>query len=358
MTKRSQMLDLLRWVSAFLVLIGHIRSILFEDFKSEHATIFHKFIYFITGFGSQAVFVFFVLSGYLVCQSILKQYRAKTFQLKNYTVNRLTRIYIVLIPALLFTLLFDSLGSWIDQEHIYTGSTVISSLKADPLSRLDVFHFITSLGMLQNITLPIYGSNGPLWSLNFEVIYYAIIPFIIGLFFIKEVKSIVIYIIIISLFLYLMPRFILLSMSIWLCGLLPIFIKKEYLFLKYGCLIGLSILLYISRTHVSTPVDNFFIALTVGLFISTVNDTEIIQNPTFIHKKLASFSYSLYLVHYPFCLFILVFVNRFVTPAIKIRMNIESLLIFALIILLTGAFARFIAYFTEDKTDFIRKKIA
>lgn len=62
----SATLDFLRWVSAFLVLTGHVRAMFFPPYeKLLSADILTKVFYLITGFGHQAVMVFFVLSGFL-----------------------------------------------------------------------------------------------------------------------------------------------------------------------------------------------------------------------------------------------------------------------------------------------------
>ena len=63
----SNTLNFLRWLSALMVVIGHLRSFLFVEYNLvENKTVFIKLFYFITGFGHQAVIVFFVISGYLV----------------------------------------------------------------------------------------------------------------------------------------------------------------------------------------------------------------------------------------------------------------------------------------------------
>jgi len=63
----SNTLNFLRWFAALMVVVGHLRSFLFVEYNLvEHKTIFIKLFYFITGFGHQAVIIFFMISGYLV----------------------------------------------------------------------------------------------------------------------------------------------------------------------------------------------------------------------------------------------------------------------------------------------------
>ena len=57
--KLSSALDFLRWFSAFLVLIGHVRAMLFVPYDQAVApNILVKAFYLLTGFGHQAVMIF------------------------------------------------------------------------------------------------------------------------------------------------------------------------------------------------------------------------------------------------------------------------------------------------------------
>ena len=69
-----------------------------------------KLVYFVSGFGHYAVMAFFVLSGFLVGGSVLRGRMDGEFNWGLYAVNRLTRLWIVLIPALLLGAIWDHLG--------------------------------------------------------------------------------------------------------------------------------------------------------------------------------------------------------------------------------------------------------
>ena len=89
----STFLNISRWVAAFLVVIGHIRHLLFVDLKYvEHKTLFIKGMYFFTGFGHEAVIVFFVISGYLVGGITLERWRLNGADLASYFSARFSRI--------------------------------------------------------------------------------------------------------------------------------------------------------------------------------------------------------------------------------------------------------------------------
>ena len=57
---QSDFLNLARWVAAALVVVEHARNLIFIDYGSlESPTVIHKGFYFLTGFGHEAVIVFF-----------------------------------------------------------------------------------------------------------------------------------------------------------------------------------------------------------------------------------------------------------------------------------------------------------
>lgn len=58
-------------------------------------------LYWASGFGHQAVVIFFVLSGALVGGSVLRSVSNGTWSWSDYLIRRLSRLYIVLIAAML-----------------------------------------------------------------------------------------------------------------------------------------------------------------------------------------------------------------------------------------------------------------
>ena len=97
---RNSTLDIIRGLAALEVMFSHLRGFLFEDFpRLPHPSLLVKAFYYLTGFGHQAVIIFFVLSGYLVGGSVLVA-KQDGFCLR-YSVQRLARLWIVLVPCLL-----------------------------------------------------------------------------------------------------------------------------------------------------------------------------------------------------------------------------------------------------------------
>lgn len=173
-------LDAIRGAAALAVVAYHIRYKFFVDYSEALTGSFAtRLFYVMTSFGHDAVMVFFVLSGYLIAGTVIKDVTAKQWSWRKYLVNRLTRLYVVLIPGLLLTVAWDRLGmSLFPASVAYTGA--IQPWKHDffEVARtLTPGVLLANLGFRQSIAgTPPLGSNGPLWSLTNEFAYYLIFP--------------------------------------------------------------------------------------------------------------------------------------------------------------------------------------
>jgi peptidoglycan/LPS O-acetylase OafA/YrhL len=176
-------LDMLRGLAAIGVVIGHTRSFTILDYaivKTDSVVV--QLLYFLTGLGHQCVIAFFALSGFLVGGPALRGILAGDWVWPRYIVRRLTRLWIVLIPALLLTLGFDTAGMIMGGRLGYEGSfyTLVNSgpTSTSPAD-LSVTTLLGNALFLQTVVVPTFGSNGPLWSLANEFWYYIIFPFIL-----------------------------------------------------------------------------------------------------------------------------------------------------------------------------------
>ncbi len=181
MKNRDGPLELVRGLSALLVMAGHLRAAILVDYGSLSApNLALKALYFATGLGHQAVMVFFVLSGYFVGGSVLRGLMSGRFSWSDYALARLSRLWVVLLPALLLTLGFDLLGEhW--NPSAYAGGSY-GQFMSGPSAGHPVDNgfgtFLGNLGFLQTLAVPVYGSNGPLWSLAYEFWYYVLFPLV------------------------------------------------------------------------------------------------------------------------------------------------------------------------------------
>jgi len=132
--------------------------------------------YFFTGLGHQAVMIFFVLSGFFVGGSILKS--GARFKVVDYSIARLTRLWIVLIPALIVTLVVDKVVAAHAPEVLRGAYYAVwhSGPESANSYSTSVITFLGNVFFLQTILTPVFGTNGPLWSLANEFWYYATFP--------------------------------------------------------------------------------------------------------------------------------------------------------------------------------------
>src|SRR2546428_6010601 len=96
----SAHLDVIRTVAAWAVMWGHLRTLFFVDFQHlARPGWLLSAIYFFTGFGHQAVMVFFVLSGFLISATVIKSHISGIWSWRGYALNRSPPLYVVLGPG-------------------------------------------------------------------------------------------------------------------------------------------------------------------------------------------------------------------------------------------------------------------
>jgi len=167
-------LDALRGFAAFSVLLNHLRDALFVDYEAivRHNP-FTSAAYLVCGLGHQAVIVFFVLSGYLVGGSVMRSVRKGNWSWRAYLLARLSRLFVVLLPALLLGGAPDWLGMHRPgTEAIYGGNSGMHALLFNVHCALTWPILIANSLFLQTITIhlpgfgpyaaPAFGSNGAL----------------------------------------------------------------------------------------------------------------------------------------------------------------------------------------------------
>jgi peptidoglycan/LPS O-acetylase OafA/YrhL len=174
-------LNLLRAGAAVLVVAGHSRNFLFRDWSVVPHTVFNRAFYTLGSLQHSAVMVFFVLSGYFVGGHILARSTAGTFDWRSYAVARLTRLWVVLLPALVVTAVCGGVALLVvPHASITVGSPLYSlGLPAHLAHALSPLRALENVAFLQDIHGHVYGNNGPLWSLAFEFWYYVAGPLLI-----------------------------------------------------------------------------------------------------------------------------------------------------------------------------------
>lgn len=110
----SMLISVLRGLAAVEVAAAHLRAQFYPGLKAvTDPGLFYQAFAFFTGFAHQAVLVFFLLSGWLVGGALLNKYREK-HSLVSYGIDRITRLWIVLIPAFGLSLLLGAVTGTVD----------------------------------------------------------------------------------------------------------------------------------------------------------------------------------------------------------------------------------------------------
>jgi peptidoglycan/LPS O-acetylase OafA/YrhL len=150
----SVYLDLIRFTAALTVFLGHT--------SGQRMT--GGLLWPIAPFMSEAVTIFFVLSGYVIAYvRDQKERSASTF-----IVSRAARIYSVALPALILTFALDWIGRSINPQ-VYNAAWGYHSEN-------QIWQFVANVLFVNrlwfNDVTP--GSNLPFWSLGYEVWYYTV----------------------------------------------------------------------------------------------------------------------------------------------------------------------------------------
>jgi peptidoglycan/LPS O-acetylase OafA/YrhL len=360
----SANLDVIRATAAWAVMWGHLRVLFFARFSDlKHPDWWVKPLYFLTGFGHQAVVVFFVLSGFLISSSVFKSYAAGTWSWRDYAVNRSVRLYIVLIPGLLLGSFWDLTGSSLfAPTGLY--SHPLSDLGPDiAQNNLTAGNFIGNLLFLQNIVCRTFGSNGPLWSLANEFWYYALFPlsfFALGAFFKRAIwQGIVLMLFAVSVAVFLGPQK-LIGFLIWLAGCVLVIFHARLRIQALARLIPYALISFFvfSACLVAARTGRFGVLgndLAVGLaftlFLFSVLQMDIGTRHGGQARTFADFSYSLYVLHFP----LLLFIRAWAAPPLGWQPNTAHVILGAIIGMVVLGFAWMVSLVTEKRTRAVQQ---
>lgn len=169
----SAHLDLVRGLAAAAVAFQHLRALLLLDWPetSAHSPL-SAGLYLLAKFAHPAVIVFFVLSGFLVGSSGLRSVENRSWSFPRYLLHRVLRLEIVLLPALVLGLLWDTLGRHVLASPLYTGGWRLM-VRSGPID-LSWHALLGNAIFVQGILVPNFGTNAALWSLAYEFWYYVL----------------------------------------------------------------------------------------------------------------------------------------------------------------------------------------
>lgn len=300
----SLYLDVVRFFAALAVFFSHILSKPFTD-----GVLFHG----LGIYGQLAVIVFFVLSGYVIAFVT----STREFDAKAYFVARASRIYSVALVALFLTLVLDNWGMYLNtgfyqnQKVMWKPQSIEGYLaSAFFVNEYQVFGF-------DGISP---GTNGPYWSLSFEITYYIIAGFIIYLSPIWAVPLTV-------FLLAVAGETISALFPIWVLGYCLFFLRikaKNKVFLYISVLLSAGLLVLAPKITSHLPKDNlgyffpwgrgafnrnilfdYFVAVLFSIHLISVREAlktmpELgVTDMEAIIRNAGLITFPLYLVHFP-----------------------------------------------------------
>ncbi len=298
----SLLISLMRGLAALQVAAAHLRSEMFPGLKGMvDPPLYYQLLAFATGFGHQAVVVFFLISGWLVGGSLLNRI-GQPGALLSYAIDRATRLWTVLLPAMCLML-----------------AVGIVIAEADPgradfaaVNEYSAASFFGNLLGLQTVLVKNFGGNYALWSLANESWYYIQFPLLLAVFMARSRLRQAAAAIALVLIAGALPGEITLYFALWLLGALFSRVRIE-------CGNGLRVALVLAgascsvyfRIHGSNDdltFASFLQDLVYSLpllFILASLQRPLLLRSAFsrgvakVAQQLSEFSFTLYVIHIP-----------------------------------------------------------
>lgn len=359
----STWLNLFRWVAAFCVCSSHLRALLFESYRPDLPWLAWPF-YLVTGFGHEAVIIFFVLSGYLVGGEVLRGLHRGDFDGRTYAIKRFARLYAVYPLALLLGAAWDNLGlHFFNGQELYTKIDPACPMLYFPVvNRLTLDTFAGNLLFLQGLITTPFGSNSALWSLANEAWYYALFPLLVWPIFSQgPLRGKVISLTLLATGAWFVRGDILVYSLVWAVGLLPHFLRHPLLSPGWLAPSILAVCFALLRLHAFAADrvrGHLLLALAFALWLNRLaHGTSPPRGGARLHRTLADFSYSLYLGHWPFLLLICAILNQQFGVGYRMRFGMAPLLLAGLLLALAYGYAWILAHLTERHSPALRGRL-
>jgi peptidoglycan/LPS O-acetylase OafA/YrhL len=353
----SAHLDMMRGVAALAVLFGHGRNLFFGSYPGRQ--VMEPVRLHGLGIGDQAVIAFFVLSGYLIGNSVIRSMQNGVWSWRTYMKNRLTRLWVVLIPALLLTCTWDIWGLHrFGATNIYLGGPGQTVVLGAVASRLTLPAFCGNLFFVQTILVPTFGSNVALWSLSYEFWFYILFPVLATVVMKNNWVDRLWFLIVTALILFFIGWPILGGFVLWMLGIGVSFIPPTVSRLGKRLVLTVSVLVLMLSLGVTRAVSmpkfpaNLILASGFsGLLYAALNHRSGDAPRMYIRVAnwLSRSSYSLYLAHLPFLVFLAAMLRA------PWRSDIRHNILFGVAIMATLVYANLVYFGFEAHTSRVRK---
>ncbi len=346
----SLFLDIVRALSVQLVVIGHGISYCNIALWAQPPSAPYM--------QNIAVVVFFVLSGYLISNSIF--YKLSTdinYSFRTYFIARFSRIYAALIPALIFIFILDFISIRLSPNaYLFFDAFNLKTLAGNILMLQD-FPLLKYL----HLKLTTFGSARPLWTLAIEWWIYMWFGVLMIHILRKNKRSV--FSIACFILLSIVPAYNLFTgrghglTLFWLFGVLIVLTYEKYKQLQLSPYMKLSLLLLILliagvriayTNEAYDPIFAFLLTIAITMGMDICSGIQFHKNTASIIRMIANYSYTLYLIHYTIYDFIL---NNY-----KNETNSTSLFFIGFIV--SNILSLIIGYYAETKlTKWLKTKL-
>lgn len=299
---QSLLMNLLRGIASLQVAAAHLRAEIYPGLRGlEEPGIAYMALAFFTGFAHQAVMVFFLISGWLVGGSLLNKL-GQPGALRSYAIDRVTRLWTVLVPTL-----FIMLGI-----GLAIGSVTLEPAGFGAAGEFSAGAFVGNLLGVQTILVDKFGGNYPLWSLANETWYYIQFPLLVLIFTGRGLIQQLACAILLALTVAFIPYVMTLYFAIWLLGAAFSRIRVESTFasrmLLLAVAMALSVYYRINGANDDILPESFgqdlICTLPIVILLAAMHKP-IDRKSAFLRrlgafgKWLSEFSFTLYVLHVP-----------------------------------------------------------
>ena len=363
-TWASVILDLMRGLAAVMVLGDHWRNFFFVDFGEDNLPQKKMFVlpYVLTTAGHQAVVIFFVLSGFFISGSVLRMLQSHSWTWRGYATHRLVRLWIVVVPGLMLCAAWDGLGLSLHATHALYFGDAANHLMHDVADQRKVTYFVGNLFFLQGKSVPTFGSDAALWSLANEFWYYLLFPLALIAAWKRQktTKRVLCCLLFLAICFWLRGDFLALF-PIWLAGAVISVLPRIPLWagVRWAAVVlyvPLVLTMAVFRGFFDLLLLDYLLTLATGVLLWVLlSATSRAPNNLLVNaiRILARGSFSLYILHMP----ILAFLAAYLVGNARWQPTAAHIAAGMAILACTIIYSFVIAYFTEFRTDVVRRSL-
>ncbi len=364
----SHFINCARWLAASFVVMHHAHNLFVNHadiMTAPHAPPIYVW-WFLTAypFAHGAVVVFFVLSGFLVGGSVIERSAGVKPWLRNYVIDRTSRIYVVLLPTIALVFALDTIG-----RHIFAGFGIYEL----PFyaGAFDPARILATLVSLQGIWFPTFGTNIALWSLGMEYFYYIVFALLMlprstayrsGARWAACALGLALFVA-----LALSPSYFLFGAFVWLLGALTRIAPRPIVKSRWAALLvwvaAVSAIRLLTRGAIvdDHPRKELLDAVNALFFANVLLTLRFDEGEGFtwcrakFHHKIADFSYTLYATHMPILVWIWALSTLLFGPDWRLALATPlhyAWTVGAVLVLMSAAYA--ISRVTEARTGEVR----